>query len=193
VCIHTYIRIYIYIYNRVANRGTLDKYKGRLHSSWTHLIALSRKFVEVRWRSLFRSTSLAKRCTSYNAPPTSRKLAADRWSLKFVASEMPFHGWKSPEIVWGKIWIEFCVRLGKSGSVEPHQNIRHIAHMSPHAISGLHQPWKGSSEVRNFEVINGLQHVFEKWVERCKKYIAYQGKYFEKETVIAPPQSSDSE
>jgi hypothetical protein len=52
---------------------------------------------------------------------------------------------------------------------------------------------KGSSEARNFEVINGLQHVSEKWVERCKKCIAYQGMYFEKETVTAHPQSSDSE
>jgi len=42
-------------------------------------------------------------------------------------------------------------------------------------------------------VINGLQHVFEKWVERCKKCIACQGRYFEKETVTAPPQSSDWE
>jgi len=42
-------------------------------------------------------------------------------------------------------------------------------------------------------VINGLQHVFEKWVERCKKCIACQGRYFEKETVTAPPLSSDSE
>jgi hypothetical protein len=33
---------------------------------------------------------------------------------------------------------------------------------------------------------NSLQHVFEK----C---IACQGRYFEKETVTAPPQSSDSE
>jgi len=40
-------------------------------------------------------------------------------------------------------------------------------------------------------VINGLQHVFEKWVERCKKCIACQGRYFEKETVTAPPQSSN--
>jgi hypothetical protein len=37
--------------------------------------------VEVRWRSLFRSTSLGKWCNSYNAPPTSRKRTADRWSL----------------------------------------------------------------------------------------------------------------
>jgi hypothetical protein len=29
-------------------------------------------------------------------------------------------------------------------------------------------------------VINGLQHVSEKWVERCKKCIACQGRYLEK-------------
>jgi hypothetical protein len=32
---------------------------------------------------------------------------------------------------------------------------------------------------------------FEKWVERCK-CIACQGRYFGKETVTSPPQSSDS-
>jgi hypothetical protein len=37
--------------------------------------------VEVQWRSLFRSTSLEKRCTSYNAPPTFRKHTENRWSL----------------------------------------------------------------------------------------------------------------
>jgi hypothetical protein len=40
---------------------------------------------------------------------------------------------------------------------------------------------------------NDLQDVFEKWVERCKKCIACQRRYFEKETVTAPPQSSDLE
>jgi hypothetical protein len=53
-----------------------------LQSSWTHVITPSRNFVEVWWRSLFRSTSLGKRCSSYNAPPASRKRAADRWSLR---------------------------------------------------------------------------------------------------------------
>jgi hypothetical protein len=33
----------------------------------------------------------------------------------------------------------------------------------------------------------GLQHVFEKWVERCKKCIACQGMYFKKETVTTQP------
>jgi hypothetical protein len=73
---------------------------------------------------------------------------------KFLASELPFNGWKSPEIAWGEIWIELCVRLGNSGSVEPHYNNRHTVKISPHAISGLFQPWKRSSEVRNFQAIN---------------------------------------
>jgi hypothetical protein len=57
-------------------------YEGRLQSSWTHLITPSRNFVAVQWRSLFQSTSLGKRCTSYDSPPTSWKRAADRWSLR---------------------------------------------------------------------------------------------------------------
>jgi hypothetical protein len=52
---------------------------------------------------------------------------------------------------------------------------------------------KGSFKERNFEAINNLQHVFEKWVEHCKKCIVCQGRYFEKDTVTAPPQSSDLE
>jgi hypothetical protein len=58
------------------------KYKGCLRSSWFHLITPSRNLAEMWWRSLFRSISVGKRCTSYNAPPTSRKRAADRWSLR---------------------------------------------------------------------------------------------------------------
>jgi hypothetical protein len=46
------------------------------------LLLPSQNFVEVRWQSLFRSISLGKRCTSYNAPPNSQERAADRWSLR---------------------------------------------------------------------------------------------------------------
>jgi hypothetical protein len=60
----------------------LSLYEGRSKSPWAHLITPSRNFLEVRWRSLFLSTCLGKRFTSYNAPPTSRKRAADRWSLR---------------------------------------------------------------------------------------------------------------
>jgi hypothetical protein len=53
-----------------------------LKSSWTQLITQNWIFVKVRGRSLFWTTSFCKWWTSYNAPPTSRKLAADRWSLQ---------------------------------------------------------------------------------------------------------------
>jgi hypothetical protein len=74
-----------------------------LKSSWTRLITPSRNFVEVLWRSIFRSTSLGKQCTSYNAPPTSRKCAADRLPSSFrrivereiLTSELHSHGWKA--------------------------------------------------------------------------------------------------
>jgi hypothetical protein len=56
-------------------------YESRSQISWTHLITPSRNFLKVRSLSLFRSTSRGKRCSCYNAPPTSRKRAADRWSL----------------------------------------------------------------------------------------------------------------
>jgi len=36
-------------------------------------------------------------------------------------------------------------------------------------------------------MINSLQHIFEKWVEHCKKCNACQGRYFEKETITTPP------
>jgi hypothetical protein len=67
-CACMYVRMYIY--------------EDRLKSSSIHVFTPSRNSVEVRWRSLFRSTNLGKRFTSYNAPLTSRKCAADRWSLR---------------------------------------------------------------------------------------------------------------
>jgi hypothetical protein len=60
-------------------------YEGRLISSWTHS-ELCKGAVTVT----FRSTSLGKRWTSYNAPPTSRKRAADRWSLRNFLLRAPF-------------------------------------------------------------------------------------------------------
>jgi hypothetical protein len=63
-------------------------YVGGLQSSWTHLITQSQNFVEVRWRSLYRSTSLGNRCISYNAPPTSRKLSYGRF-------KEPLLGWRN--------------------------------------------------------------------------------------------------
>jgi hypothetical protein len=77
-------------------------YVGRLQSSWTHLITLSRNFVEVRWRSLFRSNSLGKRCTSYNALAISRKRATDRWSLGNFCFGAPFSWLEKPRNRMGR-------------------------------------------------------------------------------------------
>jgi hypothetical protein len=74
--------------------------EGPFKSWWIQLITPSRYFVEVQWRSIFRSTFLGKRCISYNAPPTCRKRAACRPLIvsKFLTSKLPLHGSKSPEI-----------------------------------------------------------------------------------------------
>jgi hypothetical protein len=39
---------------------------------------------------------------------------------------------------------------------------------------------------------NGMLHMFEKWVGHCKLCIAYEGCYFEKETIPKPPESCHS-
>jgi hypothetical protein len=165
-------------------------YEGRLKSSWTHLITPIPNFVEVRWRSLFISTSPGKRCTSYNAPPISRKRAADRWSFRnflprssifMVGKTQKSHG-PRPELNSG-IGLENVDRWNPIRTSAIQSTSRHMRFL------GFYNREKGRhSEARNFEVINGLQHVFEKWVERCKKCIVCQ-----KETVTALPQSSDSE
>jgi hypothetical protein len=84
------------------------------------------------------------------------------------------------------------VLMGFYGSTFSNPNTEFNSDLAPCNFWAL-PTMKWSSGARNFEVIYGLQHVFEKWVERCKKCIACQGRYFEKETVTATPQRSDSE
>jgi hypothetical protein len=52
---------------------------------------------------------------------------------------------------------------------------------------------EGRALRQEISVINSLQHIFKMWVECCKKCIACQRRYFGKETITTPPQSSDSE
>jgi hypothetical protein len=40
---------------------------------------------------------------------------------------------------------------------------------------------------------NNLFHVFESFIKRCKKCIQWEGRYFEKEKILGPVESSDSE
>jgi hypothetical protein len=135
---------------------------------------------DLPWQAIHflqRSTHLSKTCC--------RPLITS----KFLASELRFHGWKRLEISWSEIWIEFCVRLGKVDRWNPIRTSAIQSRSRPTRFLGFSNHEKWSPEARNLEVINGLQHVFEKWLGRCKKCIACQGRYFEKETVIAPPQT----
>jgi hypothetical protein len=66
----------------------------------------------------FKVTPFASYDTSYH--PLLKNVLQTTVTLKFLASELPFHGWKSPEITWGEISVEFCVQHGKSILVEPH-------------------------------------------------------------------------
>jgi hypothetical protein len=73
--------------------------------------------VEVRWRSLFRSTFLGKQCTSYNAPPTSRKHAADHWTLR---NFLPL----SSLFMVGKAQKSHGARSGRSTFSKPKKQIQ---------------------------------------------------------------------
>jgi hypothetical protein len=41
--------------------------------------------------------------------PFSKTCCGPFITSKFLASELPFHGWKSPEIAWGEIWTVWRV------------------------------------------------------------------------------------
>jgi hypothetical protein len=60
--------------------------------------------------------------------------------FKFIALELPFRGWKRPEIAWGQIWSVW--RMFRWGSTDPlfPSRTQNSIQISPHAISGLFQP-----------------------------------------------------
>jgi hypothetical protein len=93
---------------------------------------------------------------------------------KFLVSELPFHGRKSCSN--GALPIHFF---------HAEHRIQFRSRPMRFMVSSNHEKGAPRQEIS--------KHVFEKWVERCKKCIACRGRYFEKETVTALPQSSDSE
>jgi hypothetical protein len=163
-------------------------YDGHLQSSWTHLITPSRYYVEVRWRSLFRINSLDKRCTSYNAPSTSRKRAADLSSLRnFLPRSSLFIVGKAQKSHGARSELNSVFGLEKVNRWNPIRTSAIQSESHPMRFLGFSNHEKGAPR----QEISKWSAVSEKWVERCKKCTACQGRYFEKETVTAPPQSSD--
>jgi hypothetical protein len=63
---------------------------------------------------------------------------------KFLALELPFHGWKSPGIAWDEIWTVWLMFW--CGSTDPlfTNRTQNSIQISPHVISGLFQPCKGA-------------------------------------------------
>jgi hypothetical protein len=172
----------------------MSLYEGRLQSSWTHLITPSRNYVEVRWRSPFRSTSLDKRRASYNASPISRKRAADHWSLR---NFLP----RSSLFMVGKARKSHEARSGLYCGCSNGVPLIHFS-QDEHRIQFRSRPMRFLGFSKHEK--GALRQEISKWSTVCntfsrsgwsvvKKYIACQEGYFEKETVIVPPQSSDSE
>jgi hypothetical protein len=149
----------------------MSRYEDSLKSLWTHIFIPSQNFVEVRWRPLFRSASPGKRCTSYNAPPTSRKRSADRRSLRnFLPRSSIFMVGKAQKSYGARSGLYFGYFNGFRGSTFSKPNTEFTSVLASCEFWAF-PTMKRSTERRNFEVINSLQHVFEKWVERCKKCI----------------------
>jgi hypothetical protein len=164
-------------------------YEGRLLSSWTHLITPSRNFVEVRWRSLLLSTSLAKRCTSYNAPPTSRKNVLQTVNHFYISCHgAPFSWLETPSNRMGQDlnWI-LCSAWKKWIGGTPSEHPPYSPHLAPMRFLGSSNHEKGAPRQEISKLSTVCSTFFREVGGVC------QGRYFEKETVTAPPQSSDSE
>jgi hypothetical protein len=87
-----------------------------------------------------------------------------------------------------------CLRAPFSWLEKPRNHMGWDLDCMADVLMGFH--WSTFSKLNtefSFKVINGQQHVFEKCVKHCKKCTACQGRYFGKETVTVPPQSSDLE
>jgi hypothetical protein len=161
-----------------------------------HAINIYKKNLLIKWPALYTTATNKKMFLKKIRGPFAKFVDSPYYSESEIcggAGDASFSWLEKPRNRMGRdLDCMADVLMGFHRSTFPNRKQNSIQ-ISLHAISGLFQPWKGSSEARNFEVINGLQHVFEKWVERCKKCIACQGRYFEKQIVTAPPPSSDWE
>jgi hypothetical protein len=118
-------------------------------------------------------------------------------SFRRIVEQAVLTSWSLRNLLPPLSWLEKPRnRMGARSELNSVVGLEKVDHWNPIRTSAIYSRYRPMQclgfSARNFEVINGLKHVFEKWVERCKKWIACQGRYFEKETVTAPPQSSDS-
>jgi hypothetical protein len=81
-----------------------------------------------------------------------RKLQDDSGTGGFLASELPFHGWKSPEIAWGEIWTPqaWWMSCRVSYPLFPSRTQNSVA-----------QRWRSTKEISSCSTI--LKMVLLKW------------------------------
>jgi hypothetical protein len=108
---------------------------------------------------------------------------------KFLASELPLHGSKSMERDLN--WI-LCSAWKKWIGGTPLEHPPHSPDLAPcdfWAFPTMKRELRG----KKFRSDQRSAARFREVGGACKKCIACQGRYFEKETVTTPPQSCDSE
>jgi hypothetical protein len=112
------------------------------------------------WRcgdGLFRNTSLGKRCTSYNAPPTSRNRTADRWSLRNFLPRSSLSWLEKPKNRMRRdLDCMADVLMGFHWSTFSKPNTEFDSDLVPCDFWAF-PTMKRELWGRNFEVINGLQ------------------------------------
>jgi hypothetical protein len=102
VCIKNRVFLYVYVHMSIEIMVCVCVYEGRLQSSWTHLITPSRNFTEVRWQSLFRSTSLGKRSTFTTLHPLLENVlqTVDHFEISCLGA--PFSWFEKPRNRMGR-------------------------------------------------------------------------------------------
>jgi hypothetical protein len=144
--------------------------------------------------SLNLSTSLDKRCTSYNAPPTSRKRAADSWWLRnFLPRSSLFIVGKAQKSHGAKSELNSVFGLEKVDRWNPIRTSAIQSRSRPTRFLGFTDHVKGApgQEISKWSTVCST---FSRrgWSVVGSASLA-KGGTSKKETVTAPPQSCDSD
>jgi hypothetical protein len=130
--------------NEVLMKFGLYYYEGHLKSSWTHII-LSRNFVEVRWRSLFRSTSLGKRCTLTTLHPLLENVLQTVDHFEIPCLGAPFSWFEKPRNhMWRNLDCMAAVLVGFHRWSFSKMNTEFNAYLGPMRFVGFSKHEKGA-------------------------------------------------
>jgi hypothetical protein len=136
-----------YIYHVVAEKITDYKNSPVIGRSYTRTVCEVQGLalllrVETLWKCgdglLFEVPPLASDALLTTFYPPLENVLKTVGHFEISCLGAPFSWLEKPEIAWGEIWIESCVWLGKSGSVEPH-----TVQITPHAFPTMKMELRG--------------------------------------------------